>query len=275
MNSELGHSLITAPGASPRRWLLSLHGIFGSGDNWRGFARRLVEAQPSWGIALVDLRMHGRSMHLPPPHTVLAAANDLAALASSLPGQVQGVLGHSFGGKVALAYLDQHPQHLGPVIIVDSNPGTRKNEHDVESASRVLRLLEENAGPFPSRQAFVERVMSAGVSLGVAQFLAKNVEKRGEQYFFRLDLCAIDSLLESYFTTDLWHALEAPPGDAHVWLIIGGRSTTLDAADRERAQKAAERSPGRLRVETIEKADHWVHVDAPEELFAIVREALG
>src|SRR5688500_12574158 len=57
----LNHSLVTAPDAKPSRWLLFLHGLLGSGANWRSFARRLVEAHPSWGAVTVDLRLHGAS----------------------------------------------------------------------------------------------------------------------------------------------------------------------------------------------------------------------
>ena len=48
--------------------LLVLHGILGSGANWATFARRRVEADPAESVALVDLRMHGRSQGAPPPH---------------------------------------------------------------------------------------------------------------------------------------------------------------------------------------------------------------
>jgi len=274
MTTFLHHTLVTAPGASPQQWILFLHGILGGGDNWRGFAKRLVEARPEWGAVLVDLRMHGRSQHLPPPHTLEAAAADLVQLEASLPGPVRGVLGHSFGGKVALAYLERRPEGLGPVIVVDSNPGARPDARGSESTTRVLRLLSENAGPFASRQGFVDRMVENGVEPGIAQWLAKNVEHRDAGYFFKLDLAAIHSLLDGYFTTCLWHLVEAPPSQTQLWLILGGRSDNLDAADKDRAF-AADRHHLRTHVRVIEKAGHWVHVDAPEALFAIVLEAVG
>ena len=78
-----------------------LHGILGSGANWRTFARRFVEAKPTWRAVLVDLRKHGASQDFPAPHTLVACADDLRALEKSI-GRFDGVLGHSFGGKVAL-----------------------------------------------------------------------------------------------------------------------------------------------------------------------------
>lgn len=274
MTAPLHHTLLTAPGASPQKWILFLHGILGGGDNWRGFAKRLVEARPDWGAVLVDLRMHGRSQDLAPPHTLEAAAADLVDLEARLPGPVRGVLGHSFGGKVALAYFERRAEALGPVIVVDSNPGARPDARGSESTTRVLRLLRENAGPFASRQAFIDRLVENGVEPGIGQWLAKNVEHRDGGYFFRLDLSAIDSLLDGYFATCLWHLVEAPPANSQLWLVLGGRSDNLDATDKDRAF-AADRQHLRTHVRVIDKAGHWVHVDAPEELFAIVLEAVG
>jgi esterase len=94
---------VTAPGATPSRWMLVLHGILGSGANWRSFARRLTAADPSLGLVLVDLRMHGQSQGAPSPHTLEATARDLFRLQEALALPVSGVIGHSFGGKVALA----------------------------------------------------------------------------------------------------------------------------------------------------------------------------
>ncbi len=100
----LSHSRTTAPGSDPERWLLVLHGIFGKGRNWGSIARQVVEARPEWGALLIDLRLHGESRHFRPPHTVETSAEDLHRLVDHLDLPAAGVLGHSFGGKVALAY---------------------------------------------------------------------------------------------------------------------------------------------------------------------------
>lgn len=271
---QLAHTLVTAPGSAPRQWMLFLHGILGSGDNWRSFARRLVEARPALGAVLVDLRMHGRSLGFSPPHTLEAAAQDLVRLEASLPGPIRGVLGHSFGGKVTLAYLQKHPENLGPVIVVDSNPGARPSARGSESTMRVLSLLHGNTGPYESRQAFVEWFIGEGIEPGIAQFVAKNIERRDDGFFLKLDLSAIDNLLDDYFQTDLWPVLESPPANSKLTLVIGGRSQTLDASDRARAEEASRKAPGRVKVELVENAGHWVHVDAPERVVEILLRAV-
>ena len=83
--------------------MLLLHGIYGACRNWGSVARRLVRARPDWSVVLVDLRSHGRSPRLS-PHTLDACADDLLRLEARLVLPADAVLGHSFGGKVALVY---------------------------------------------------------------------------------------------------------------------------------------------------------------------------
>src|SRR5262245_29764791 len=79
-----------------------LHGILGSGNNLRTIARRFVEARPEWQAWLVDLRGHGRSPKGAGAPSLESAARDVASLAARATPQLAGVVGHSFGGKVAL-----------------------------------------------------------------------------------------------------------------------------------------------------------------------------
>lgn len=95
-----------------------LHGLLGSGRNLRTLATRLCDlaaerSQQPWGALLVDLRAHGRSARHPglvAPHTMSAAAGDVAALLSGggAPGPPASlIVGHSLGGKTSLEVLRQ------------------------------------------------------------------------------------------------------------------------------------------------------------------------
>ena len=92
---QLAHAEVTAAGSAPDKSMLFLHGIFGSGANWRTFARRYVEAKPDWSAVLVDLRKHGDSQAFEGPHDLAHCANDVANLAASLALPVRGIIGHS------------------------------------------------------------------------------------------------------------------------------------------------------------------------------------
>lgn len=271
--SPLAHALVQPAGAPPARWAAFLHGIYGQGGNLRTLARRALELAPGWGVVLVDLRMHGRSQGFSPPHTVEAAAQDLRALEPHLPGPLAVVLGHSFGGKVTLAYAAARGDELAAAVIVDATPSSRPGGRGSETVLEVLEVLESLPAVLPTREAFLEIVQSAGITEGLAGWLAMNLARDGESYRLRLELPAIRALLDDYWAVDLWPVVERSPARTRIDLVVGGRSRVLDDADRARAHAAAARDP-RVRVTVLPDAGHWVHVDAPEELARIAADAL-
>ncbi|KYG09168.1 alpha/beta hydrolase [Sorangium cellulosum] len=281
------HALVTAPSAAPTRWMLVLHGIFGSGANWRTFVRRLAEAQATggadrpWGFILVDLRAHGLSQSPPAPHTIAAAADDLLRLGDRLGLDIRGVMGHSFGGKVALAYLERRP--AGPAgiergLILDVDPSARPAGESGSESPGVLELLRAIPQPIASREAFLEAVHAAGFSRGIGEWLAMNVRREGDGFRIRLDLDVLNDLLTDYFARDLWHVLEEPPAPAGVearrlHVVLGGRSASVSPESRARFEALAARAPW-LSVHVLPRAGHWLHVDDPDGLFDVIRAAL-
>ncbi|HEU4411025.1 MAG TPA: alpha/beta hydrolase [Polyangiaceae bacterium] len=269
--SPIALALVAPEGPPPRRWVMFLHGILGSGANWRGFAKHLLAACPGWGAALVDLRMHGASQGLAPPHTLRAAAADLASL--ELPGPLGAVVGHSFGGKVALAYAASPPPALERVWVLDASPSARPDGRGSEGTLRVLSFLERVAFPLPSRQAFLDAVVGAGFALPLAQWLAMNLKAADGGFRLRVDLGAIRAMLDDYLGLDLWPVLESPPGRVNFHLVLGGRSNVFSPDDVARAE--ALRARGRVELSVLAEAGHWVHVDDPEGLFHVIAPGLG
>ena len=152
------HALVTAVapgGPAPSRWMLVLHGILGSGANFRGFARRLAASAPGWGFVLVDLRMHGQSQGAPPPHTLAAAAADLRRLGEHLGLPIAGVMGHSFGGKVALAYTAASGRELEQTWVLDASPG--------HHGSSDLGCIDHRQLLFPQ---FIKKLLGRIVGVG-------------------------------------------------------------------------------------------------------------
>jgi esterase len=268
------HAIVTAPGSSPTRYMFVLHGIFGSGGNFRTFIRRVAEACPQWGFVLVDLRGHGQSLGAPPPHSVESAARDLVHLGEHLGLDVRGIMGHSFGGKVALAYAALRSGELDEVWVLDSTPSTRADGMKTVGAAHVLDTLDKLPAEFPSREFFVEHMSASGMNRPEIDWLAMNVRRDGDAFRFRLDLPTIRALLEDYFARDLWFVVEQSDDRRRLGFVIGGRSITVSPADRDRLAKLASSNP-KLEIHTLERADHWVHVDDPDGLLEIVRRALS
>ncbi|MFO0549652.1 MAG: alpha/beta hydrolase [Polyangiaceae bacterium] len=261
----LSHRRVVAPGAEPSRTMLMLHGVFGTGQNLSTVARGLVARHPEWAFELVDLRAHGASRGFPPPHDLSAAATDLERLERAIGG-VDGVVGHSFGGKVALAWMERRKRAgrapLAAAAILDSMPGAYDGQADLapSSAARVLEALEALPSLLPSREAFREHLEARGYDRPTIDWLAMNLSGREGGFGLRIDLSAIRSLLADYFATDLWRVLDEPGAAERVALVIGGRSPAFGPAAIERARLAASRNVS-LEVVVLENAGHWVHVD--------------
>lgn len=104
---------VGAKGAA--RTAVILHGIMGSGRNWRTPAKKLAEQHPGWGIVCLDHLGHGSSPAAPDA-TIEVSRRPSAPDTDLLLGQLCAarieekltalgcspdvVIGHSFGGKV-------------------------------------------------------------------------------------------------------------------------------------------------------------------------------
>ncbi len=271
MNPVLAHTLVTADGTTPQRAMLFLHGVFGSGTNWRSFARRFVAARPDWCAVLVDLRMHGASQGFAGPHTVAAAAADLDALAAALALPVRGVVGHSFGGKVALAYIARHAATLDEAWILDSMPGARPDGRGSETTLSVLAMLATLGDRFETREAFIDPLVRGGITRSVAGWLAMNLRAvPSGGYALRIDRAAIRALLDDYFAQDFWPAIEHVPQSLAVHVVIGGRSQVFSPSDRARVEAIVAMRASHVFLHVLPEAGHWVHVDDPDGLLALM-----
>ena len=266
----LAHVIETSRSADPDRYMLFLHGILGTRANWRGIARRFVEARPRWGAILVDLREHGDSLGLSGPHTVRAAAADLTELEGSLALPIGGALGHSFGGKVVLEWLRSRQGQLTEAWTIDSSPSPIGADRNTSATAEVIRTLEALPRQWASRDAFIATMVEAGQPPPIAKWLAMNLRRtdRGER-IFGPDLGVIRDLIDDYASTDSWDVLEALPEGCTLDLVIGGRSEVFSASDRERVGQLANRNSN-ISVHVIERAGHWVHVDAADALLALL-----
>jgi esterase len=233
----LHHQLVTAESAEPRRWLAMLHGIFGSGRNWAGVARGFVTRHPDWGVILVDVRGHGRSAALDPPHTLTAAAHDLHHLASDLGITIDSVLGHSFGGKVALQYATESPPPLRHVWVVDATPRAHPPSGPGWDMLTTIRRLPAH---WPSRQALMDAMKDQGYGTPTATWMASNLVSKGTSYTWQFDIDAIEALLTDFFNADLWPLVENPPSNCYIHFIKAERSDVITQDDTHRITAAAD-----------------------------------
>lgn len=264
---ELAHELVEPEGggAEDLRWTYFLHGIFGAGRNWRSMARRWVDAGPARAGVLADLRLHGDSTGFEPPHTIEACGGDVEDLFAATGRRPFGLLGHSFGGKVALQVAAGAPDGLSVVWIVDSTPEVREPEGD---AVRMLGTLRAEPGPFGSRGEAEAAIRRHGFPAFVARWMTTNLVDEDGAQVWRFDLDGLAALLEDFFRADLWPVVEDPPSGVEIHFLRASESGVLPEAACERIE-AAGRDTGRVHLHRVE-GGHWLHVAAPDEVLAIL-----
>ena len=269
----LAHAIV-APEAGPaRRTLVLLHGIYGRGRNWAAIARGLSARRPEWAAALVDLRLHGASPAFEPPHTVAACAADVRdriARADDWPAPVEAVVGHSFGGKVALSLLADGPAPpLSQVWIVDSTPARGE---PAGSAWRMLGVARALPQRVATRAEAIDGLIAGGVAPDVAAWMASNLRRQDDGLVWALDWEAIEALLRDFFARDLWPIVEAPPPGVALHFIKATQSSRLSEEACARIE-AAGRATGRVHLHRVE-GGHWVHADNPAVVTALLADAL-
>ncbi len=248
-------------------WFLVLHGIFGRGRNWSRFAKAVSKTEPSLAFVLPDLRGHGGSQSVKGPHTLVAAAQDIKTLAEEVEserGPLLGVVGHSFGGKVATLATDLLDRDGTALWLLDSSPSSdvnalKRSGDSAGAAVSVLRIMERmDSDLFASRDDFYQFFTENGVSRPVAQWLGMQLVSEEGKYRFVLRPETMHSLLSDYYATDTWDFVEK---NKNVHVVRAGQSSVISDEDAEKISGAAG-----CTLHTIEKAGHWLHVDALEEL---------
>ena len=266
---QLHYETLVANGAQPRHTLMLLHGILGRGGNLRTLAQRFVAQRETWQAVLIDLRAHGESLGGERQADSMATAiADVAQLSRSLELPTTAVVGHSFGGKVALG-LPATQLGIRHIVALDSAPGI---VHHGKATVTVLKILDSLRGPWATREDFIRSIQAYRQPRFLGQWLATNLEAKEGGFVFRLSLPRIRSLLEGYFTTNLWPSIEAEvnqPSGPCFHFVIASKSPALDQPTRAHAVQLAKKAEARVTVDFLD-SNHWVHVEDPNGTLSVI-----
>jgi esterase len=251
--------------AGPR--VLFLHGLFGQGTNWTTLGRSLSATAR---VTLLDLPDHGRSAWSEHVSYPAMAETIGAALAAECDGEPYAVVGHSMGGKVAMALALLRPALVDRLVVVDVAPvptGPMTSFGRYVEGMRAVDLEH-----LPDR-ATAERTLEPSVPDPVVRsFLLQNLRREGSGWRWQMNLRLLgDELAEVAGWPDLrgepWHA-EPYPGPV---LWVGGSAS--DYIRPEHAPAMRTLFP-RVQSVTVKGAGHWVHADQPAVFESVLRRFL-
>lgn len=262
----LAHEILQSR-ADPSKTALMLHGILGSKRNLTSFAWRIVKAHPDWRIVLVDLRNHGASSGFSGPHTLGACAQDVMHLGQTLALRFDSIIGHSFGGKVALACAEiARPKQ---VWVLDTNPGKTPLEHRGHtSVIGVMHALRQIALPLATRKDVVEELVAHGISRPVALWMTTNVKEIPGGLGWNFDLDVIEEMLASYAQTSFWPQLNEASGQIRYDFVRALSENRFSSEELDLFAQASKQ--GLVHLHGLENSGHWVHIDNPDGLLDIM-----
>lgn len=253
---------LSRTGNGPHTTVL-LHGFLGSGRNLSTLARRWSAADPSLTLLVPDLTGHGTSPALPPDATLADVASDLLTTLEEEVGTAPvDVVGHSLGGRVALTAADLAPERIRHITLLDiaAGPIGKAGGESDRILARVVAAPDRPA----SREEAREFLLEGNLKPGIVEWVLTNLVAADEGYAWRIDRKALESFRRAMSDADLWPVVERF-GD-RVRCIRGGASPYVRDEDVERFRSAG------VRVDTIEGAGHFVHVDKPKELLELLTQ---
>ncbi|AXC50456.1 alpha/beta fold hydrolase [Paracoccus suum] len=253
------NTIITGePGALPP--VILAHGLLGSARNLGGLARRLAGRR----VIQVDMRNHGDS-GWSDDHSYAALAGDLAEVIAA-EGGIADVVGHSMGGKAAMALALLHPQMVRRLVVLDIAPLAYAHSQtpliDAMAATDLTSITRRSEAD----ARLAERVEDAGTRA----FVLQSLELRpGEPARWKMNLAALRAEMAELVG---WpEGLAEGAFDGPVLAIAGAES---DYISRE-GEAALRRYFPQIEVQRIAGAGHWVHADAAQAVGDAVATFIG
>ncbi len=240
--------------------LIVLHGLLGSSRNWQSTGADLAA---HFHVHALDLRNHGRSPHAE-DMTFAAMAADVLGWMDTQAIARATLIGHSLGGKVAMALACRHPERVERLVVVDVAP----KDYEVTGHQGDFAALNElDLRTLHSRGEAELRFEARVPSLGMRKFLATNLERdpQTEAWRWIVNLPVLTATLPE-LAKDSLNASDCFAGPT--LFVIGGKSNYVQADDHARIIVHFPMA----QFVTIAEARHNPHMDSRVEF---VRAVLG
>lgn len=250
------NSILTGP-ATDLPPLLIAHGLFGSARNWNVIAKRLSDERQ---VISVDMRNHGESPQLQ-SHSYDDMAADLAEVIAQHGGHAD-VLGHSMGGKSAMALALNHPDMIRRLVIADIAPVA----YGHSQAHLIDAMRNVDLSIISTRRDADDQLRASVTEGGVRAFLLQSLDVKAKKW--RLNLDVLEAFMDQITG---WPDTVTGQFTGPVLMLSGADSDYVQSAHRATIRAFFPTA----RFAKIPGAGHWLHADKPREFEAAVRVFLN
>ena len=236
-----------------------IHGLFGSLSNLAGLATHL---QPYHNIISVDLRNHGNSPHCP-TMSYEEMANDLFNLANYLNIDNFSIIGHSMGGKVAMACALQQPKRINKVVVIDIAPVNYERKHQ-DIINGLTAIHNQNIVNRKSADVILQKQIK---TIAIRQFLLKSLQKKKGFYQLKFNL---EAIINNY---DLLQSglIAEEPYNKETLFIKGANSNYISP---EYKNETLHLFP-QAKIKIVNNTGHWLHTEKPKIVNRIITQFFG
>ena len=243
------------------RPVVILHGLFGAGCNWTPIAQSLAT---HYRVYLPDARNHGASPWSE-SMTYPEMALDVKALIESEHLEQPFVVGHSMGGKTAMALALENPQLISGLAVIDIAP--ERYAEQFPSYVSAMRSLSVAAA---ATQRQIQDLLASSLHPGASEeFLQQNLRRYNDRFDWRVNLMATVRCMRDLCTFP--EPLQHQRYDGLALFLAGADS---DYVRPESMETILNLFPA-VQVERIPDAGHWVHVDQPQALLCGLHDWLS
>ncbi len=255
MALTLAHLEHRPEGAETQPPLLIAHGLYGAARNFNAIAKRLATDRR---VVCVDMRNHGASPW-DATMTYPAMAEDLAEAVDRLAGGRAAVLGHSMGGKAAMALALTAPERVAALVVADIAPVAYAHSHRGYLEAMAAVDLSRVARRSDAEPQLAEAVPEAPLRAFLLQNLI--VDAAGARW--RINIPALDQGMAALTGfPDL--SGRSYPGPT---LFLHG--TASDYVTEAARPAIGARFPA-AEIQGLAGAGHWLHAEQPEPFRAAV-----
>ncbi|WP_029037554.1 alpha/beta fold hydrolase [Salinimicrobium xinjiangense] len=117
-----------------------LHGFLESSEIWEEF---LPQFSKYGKVITIDLPGHGRSGCIEKVHSMELMAGAVHEVLKTLGVKKANFIGHSMGGYVSLAFLEEHPEMMKDLMLLNST-SQADSEEKKEIRDRSVELVQKN-----------------------------------------------------------------------------------------------------------------------------------
>jgi pimeloyl-ACP methyl ester carboxylesterase len=232
-----------------------LHGLLGAGGNF-GAVQKALAAEGHRVLAL-DLRNHGSSPHAG-TMTYPEMAEDVAETLHAHAAWPAAVVGHSMGGKVAMALALARPEGVARLVVADIAPVT----YPTPLFTRYVAAMRA----IPLRSGLARREADAALVEAVPNpalrgFLLQNLLFAEDPPRWRI---ALDTIAARMDDIGGWPGIEGRY-DGPVMVLAGDRSDYIQPEHHALFRRLFPAA----RFEAI-AAGHWLHSENPTGFLAAV-----